>query len=139
MVDVGGKTPQRRIARAEGTIALAKATISLIRKNQIQKGDALAVARIAGIQAAKRTAELIPLCHPLALDKIEVDLKLTSKGVRATSEIACVGKTGVEMEALVAVSAALLTVYDMSKAVDGQMRIGDIHLIEKVKRDVEPD
>lgn len=139
MVDVGGKIPQRRLARAEGRIALARSTVALIRDNQIQKGDVLTVARIAGIQAAKRTAELIPLCHPLTLDKIDVALKLTDDGIAAASEVRCVGKTGVEMEALTAVSVALLTVYDMCKAVDSQMRIGDIHLVEKAKRDVEPD
>jgi len=139
MVDVGSKTPQRRSARAEGSIALGKTTVALIRKNRIGKGDVLTVARVAGIQAAKRAAELIPLCHPLSLDKIDVALKLKAGGVHAASEVRCVGRTGVEMEALTAVSVALLTVYDMCKAVDSQMRIGDIHLIVKVKRDVEPD
>ena len=136
MVDVGGKTPQSRIARAAGTIELAAATRDLIRKNQLKKGDVLAVAQIAGIQAAKRTAELIPLCHPLVLDRIDVTLALTDEGVSAVSEVACVGRTGVEMEALTAVSVALLTVYDMCKAADKQMRIGNIVLLEKVKSDV---
>jgi cyclic pyranopterin phosphate synthase len=136
MVDVGGKTPQSRIARAAGTIELAPATRDLIRKNQLKKGDVLAVAQIAGIQAAKRTAELIPLCHPLVLDRIDVTLALTDEGVSAVSEVACVGRTGVEMEALTAVSVALLTVYDMCKAADKQMRIGNIILLEKVKSDV---
>jgi len=95
------------------------------------------VAQIAGIQAAKRTAQLIPLCHPLVLDKVDVELRLEEKQVVASSEVACVGRTGVEMEALTAVSVALLTVYDMCKAVDKEMRIGDIFLVEKVKRDVE--
>ncbi|MCX7016196.1 MAG: cyclic pyranopterin monophosphate synthase MoaC [Candidatus Sumerlaeota bacterium] len=139
MVDVGGKIPQRRTARAEGRIALAPETIALIRANQIQKGDVLTVARIAGIQAAKRTAELIPLCHPLPLDKIDVSLILNEDCVVARSEVGCVGKTGVEMEALTGVSVALLAVYDMCKSVDSRMRIGGIHLVEKVKRDVEPD
>jgi cyclic pyranopterin monophosphate synthase len=136
MVDVGGKTPQSRIARAAGTIELAPATRDLICNNQLKKGDVLTVAQIAGIQAAKRTAELIPLCHPLALDRIDVTLALTDEGVSAVSEVACVGRTGVEMEALVAVSVALLTVYDMCKAADKQMRIGNIILLEKVKSDV---
>ncbi len=136
MVDVGGKTPQSRIARAAGIIELAPATRDLIRKNLIKKGDVLAVAQIAGIQAAKRTAELIPLCHPLVLDRIDVTLALTDEGVSAVSEVACVGRTGVEMEALTAVSAALLTVYDMCKAADKQMRIGNIILLEKIKKDV---
>ncbi|MGA2064265.1 MAG: cyclic pyranopterin monophosphate synthase MoaC [Thermoguttaceae bacterium] len=135
MVDVSAKTPQPRRARAAGTIQLAAATRDLLRTNQIAKGDVLAVAQIAGIQAAKRTAELIPLCHPLLLDRIDVSLSLGDEGVSATSEVACVGRTGVEMEALTAVSVALLTVYDMCKAVDRNMRIGDIVLLEKVKGD----
>jgi cyclic pyranopterin phosphate synthase len=136
MVDVGSKTPQRRIARASGCIELAAATRDLIRKNQLKKGDVLTVAQIAGIQAAKQTGALIPLCHPLVLDQIAVTLALTEQGISVASTVSCVGRTGVEMEALVAVSVALLTVYDMCKAVDKQMRIGDIFLIEKVKSDV---
>jgi cyclic pyranopterin monophosphate synthase len=136
MVDVGGKQPQRRTARAVGEIALASATRELIRQSQIRKGDVLTVAQIAGIQAAKRTAELIPLCHPLVLDDIDVQLELTEAGVSAASKVSCIGRTGVEMEALVAVSTALLTVYDMCKAVDKAMRIGQISLVEKVKSDV---
>ena len=137
MVDVGAKRPQQRMARAGGMIAVAPATRELIRQNQIRKGDVFTVAQIAGIQAAKRTAELIPLCHPLALDKVDVRLELTEQGVSAASEVSCVGRTGVEMEALVAVSVALLTVYDMCKAVDPAMRIQQISLIEKVKADVQ--
>ena len=137
MVDVGAKTPQRRTARASGTIALSPTTVALVKENRMKKGDVLTVAQIAGVQAAKRTAELIPLCHPLVLDKIDVQLQLERDQVVATSEIACVGRTGVEMEALTAVSVALLTVYDMCKAVDKSMRIGDIVLLEKVKHDVE--
>ena len=136
MVDVGGKPLQRRRARAAGTIELAATTCQLIRQNQLAKGDVLTVAQIAGIQAAKRTGELIPLCHPLVLDHVGVTLTLTDHGVTATSEVACVGHTGVEMEALAAVSVALLTVYDMCKAVDKNMRIGNIILVEKVKDDV---
>jgi len=137
MVDVGGKPPQRRIARATGKIEVSESTLELIRNNQIRKGDVLSVAQIAGIQAAKRTAELIPLCHPLSLDMIDVRLDLVEDGVTATSEVRCVGRTGVEMEALTAVSVALLSVYDMCKAADKSMRITDVHLIEKVKRDVD--
>jgi cyclic pyranopterin phosphate synthase len=137
MVDVGGKPLQRRAARAAGSIALAPATRELIRSNQIAKGNVLTVAQIAGIQAAKRTAELIPLCHPLSLDHVAVTLELDETGVTATSAVACTGRTGVEMEALTAVSVALLTVYDMCKAADRQMRIGPIVLVEKVKHDVE--
>ena len=136
MVDVGAKTPQRRRARARGAIVLSPETRALIRDNQIRKGDVLTVAQIAGIQAAKRTAELIPLCHPLGLDNIEVRLQQSDEGVTAESEVRCVGRTGVEMEALTAVSVALLTVYDMCKAVDKNMRIEEIALVEKVKEDV---
>ncbi len=137
MVDVGPKPPQRRRARASGKIALAPATVSLVKDNQIKKGDVLGVAQLAGIQAAKQTPGLIPLCHPLTLDKIDVHLELQDDGVLAGSEVKCVGRTGVEMEALVAVSVALLTVYDMLKAVDKDMCIHDIVLVEKEKRDVE--
>jgi cyclic pyranopterin phosphate synthase len=136
MVDVGDKVVQRRTARASGRIALAPATVDLIRENQIKKGDVLTVAQIAGIQAAKRTADLIPLCHPLVLDSIHVEMELCEDGVTATSEVRCDGRTGVEMEALMAVSVALLTIYDMCKAVDKDMVIGEVRLIEKVKQDV---
>lgn len=136
MVDVGAKPPQRRLARAQGSITLGAETRELLRTNQLQKGDVLAVAQIAGIQAAKRTAELIPLCHPLPLDHVVVRLAVTDDGVTAIGEVACVGRTGVEMEALTAVSVALLTVYDMCKAVDHAMRIGPIYLLEKLKTDV---
>jgi len=137
MVDVGGKVPQRRLARAAGSIRMSEATVALIREDQIKKGDVLTVAQVAGIQAAKRTSELIPLCHPLVLDKIDVQLRVTKEGVNASCEVGCVGRTGAEMEALTAVSAALLTVYDMCKAVDSTMEIGGIHLVEKTKSDVE--
>jgi cyclic pyranopterin phosphate synthase len=136
MVDVGDKRPQRRRARAEGFIVLAKATRALIAENAVRKGDVLTVAQVAGIQAAKRTAELVPLCHTLTLEKVDVSLELTDTGVRAESLVRCTGKTGVEMEALTAVSAAMLCVYDMCKAVDKNMTIGPIRLIEKVKEDV---
>ncbi len=137
MVDVGHKTPQRRRARARGTILLAEPTRELIRRNQVKKGDVLGVAQLAGIQAAKRTAELIPLCHPLALDKIDVRVELTDEGAHAASEVECVGRTGVEMEALTAVSVALLGVYDMCKAVDKSMRIEDVRLLEKTKEPID--
>jgi len=133
MVDVGEKPPQRRRARAEGCIALAPETVRLIREDRMKKGDVLTVAQLAGIQAAKRTAELIPLCHTLTLEKVAVQVEIAAGGVRAESEVRCTGKTGVEMEALTAVSVALLCVYDMCKAVDATMRIGEIRLIEKVK------
>jgi cyclic pyranopterin phosphate synthase len=137
MVDVGSKKLQKRCARAAGTIFLAKETLDLIKENQIKKGDVLAVAQIAGIQAAKQTPLLIPLCHPITLDKIDVKMQITAEGVTARSEIRCNGKTGVEMEALTAVSVSLLSVYDMCKAVDKNMHIGEIRLLEKVKEDVE--
>jgi len=137
MVDVGGKTPQLRIARAAGRICLSADTIDQIGRNQMKKGDVLGTAQVAGIQAAKQTPQLIPLCHPLVIDKIGVELKLGKDGVTAESEVRCHGRTGVEMEALTAVSAALLTVYDMCKAIDKNMQIGDIRLLSKEKHDVE--
>ena len=137
MVDVGNKKTQRRRAVASGTIFLSSNTLELLRENQIKKGDVLTVAQIAGIQAAKQTSSLIPLCHPLVINKIDVKMEITAKGVTAQSEVRCIGRTGVEMEALTAVSVALLTVYDMCKAVDKNMLIGEIKLLEKVKEDVE--
>ncbi len=137
MVNVGGKPVSRRRARASGRILMAEKTVELVRKNEIAKGDVLAVARIAGIQAAKKTAELIPLCHPLPLDQVEVELDLVPEGVEARAAARCTGRTGVEMEALTAVAAALLSVYDMCKAVDKKMRITDIVLVEKTKEPLE--
>ena len=137
MVDVGAKPPQHRAARAAGRIAMAPSTVRLIAENRAKKGDVLTVAQVAGIQAAKRTAELIPLCHPLTLDVVRVDLRLEEGGVSAAAEVRCTGRTGAEMEALTAVSVALLTVYDMCKAADKDMRICDVALTEKTKRDIE--
>ena len=136
MVDVGDKTVQRRTARATGVIRLNAATLAAVRDNTLKKGDVLTVAQIAGIQAAKRTAELIPLCHPLTLDVVEVKLHAVEGGIRATSVVRSVGRTGVEMEALTAVSVALLAVYDMCKALGQDMTIDDVKLLEKVKEDV---
>jgi cyclic pyranopterin phosphate synthase len=133
MVDVGEKKVQCRIAKAEGFIRLSEETVNLIRENNIKKGDVLTVAEIAGIQSAKRTSELIPLCHPLQLTKIQVIALLLDNGIQISTEVRCTGQTGVEMEALTAVSVGLLTVYDMCKAVDKGMIIEGIHLIEKVK------
>lgn len=133
MVDVSDKPDQVRTAKAEGKIRLSSETIRLIRKNEIKKGDVLTVAEIAGIQGGKKTSELIPLCHPLSITNIEVRATLTDEGVSVTSFARCVGKTGIEMEALTAVNIALLTVYDMCKAVDKQMEIGEVRLIEKTK------
>ena len=136
MVDVGQKTPQNRIAPAAGQIALSPKTIELIKQNQIKKGDVLTVAQIAGIASAKQTPHLIPLCHPLLLEKIDVQLTIEEDFVKAVATVHCTGKTGVEMEALTAVSVALLTVYDMCKAVDKNMKISKIELLEKVKQNV---
>ncbi len=136
MVDVSGKPAQLRVAKASGHISLDAKTLNLIRENAMKKGDVLAVAEVAGIQAAKRAFDLIPLCHPVQLGGIQVRARLTTDGVIVTSEVSCVGQTGVEMEALTAVSVALLTVYDMCKAVDKNMMIGDIVLLEKTKNDL---
>lgn len=136
MVDVGHKPNQIRTATASGHITLGKETLRLIRENQIKKGDVLTVAEIAGIQGGKQTSNLIPLCHPLPITKIEVKAKTDRNGVRVTSLVRCIGQTGVEMEALTAVNIALLTIYDMCKAVDKKMVIDDIHLVEKIKQDI---
>lgn len=136
MVDVGSKPDQNRVAKATGHITLAKETIELIKDNSMKKGDVLTIAEIAGIQGGKRTSELIPLCHPLQITKIDVKATLDKTGVHINSEARCVGKTGIEMEALTAVSVALLTVYDMCKAVDKSMCIDKIKLIEKTKTDL---
>jgi len=133
MVDVGEKPVVERMAVARGFIRLAKETIKLIKSNQLKKGDVLAVSRIAGIQAAKKTSELIPLCHPLAIDVIDVDLQYQQKGMAIEATVRSTGKTGVEMEALTAVAVAALAIYDMCKAVDKKMRIGEIYLWRKSK------
>lgn len=134
MVDVSAKSATERTAVAEGRVVMSKATLALVTSGQAKKGDVLATARIAGIMAAKRTSELIPLCHPLALTKvgidIETDAKLPGCIVRATVKVT--GPTGVEMEALTAVTVACLTIYDMIKAVERGVRIEGIHLIEKI-------
>ncbi len=137
MVDIGDKPEQIRIAKASGFIKLQENTIHLIRENLIKKGDVLTIAEIAGIQAAKETSALIPLCHSLMLTKVEVKTTLKKEGVLVESMIKCVGKTGVEMEALTAVSVSLLTIYDMCKAVDKKMVISDIKLEFKEKKDQE--
>ena len=134
MVDVGEKDVQLRIAKANGHISLAAETVHLIKENLLKKGDVLTVAQIAGINAAKQTSGLIPLCHNIVLDNVKVELSIDSTGVGVESEVRSTGKTGVEMEALTAVSVALLTVYDMCKSVDKKMIIDNISLIEKIKR-----
>ncbi|MBC7878712.1 MAG: cyclic pyranopterin monophosphate synthase MoaC [Anaerolineales bacterium] len=133
MVDVGAKPETERVAIARGEVHMQKETFDLIRDGQIKKGDVLTVAQIAGITASKRTSDLIPLCHPLQLSKIDVDLVLDESipGVVITATVKITGKTGVEMEALTAVSVAALTVYDMAKAAEKTMRIQNIRLIEK--------
>jgi cyclic pyranopterin phosphate synthase len=133
MVDVGDKPDSERIAMARGEIHMRKETLDLIRAGQIKKGDVLTVAQIAGITASKRTSDLIPLCHPLQLSKVDVDLALDDSlpGVIITATVKVTGKTGAEMEALTAVSVAALTVYDMAKAAEKTMRIQNIRLVEK--------
>jgi cyclic pyranopterin phosphate synthase len=131
MVDVGGKTPTQRLAIAQGRIRMSATALAAIRDGDVPKGDVLAAARIAGIMAAKKVGDLIPLCHPLALDAVGVDFAFETDGLRATATASLTGKTGVEMEALTAVSVALLTIYDMAKAVDKGMIIDGIRLIEK--------
>lgn len=131
MVDVGGKTVTRREATATGRISMSAEAAAAIRDGAVRKGDVLAVARVAGIMAAKRTAELIPLCHPLPITRVTLDLAPDGAGVTAAATVATDGKTGVEMEALTAVSVALLTVYDMAKALDKEMEITGVRLLAK--------
>jgi cyclic pyranopterin phosphate synthase len=133
MVDVSNKPDQVRVAKATGHITLNPETLELIRENKIKKGDVLTIAEIAGIQGGKRTSELIPLCHPLLITRIAVKAETDATGVRINAEAKCTGQTGIEMEALTAVSIALLTIYDMCKAVDKNMVIDEIRLIEKTK------
>jgi cyclic pyranopterin monophosphate synthase len=133
MVDVSAKPATERVAVAEGRVVMQAKTLNLVREGNARKGDVLGTARIAGIMAAKRTYELIPLCHPLALSQVEVDLTPDAKlpGVQVKARVKVSGKTGVEMEALTAVSVACLTIYDMVKAVERGMRIEGIRLVEK--------
>ncbi len=133
MVDVSAKPDSQRTAIAEGRLTCAPQTIELLRAQALPKGDVLTVAKIAGIQAAKSTGSLIPLCHPLALNSVDVDFSVESDGVVIRATVRCTGKTGVEMEALTAVSVAALTVYDMCKAADKAMSIGGIRVVEKTK------
>ena len=133
MVDVSAKESTERLARATGVISMSREALQAVRKNEVEKGDVLAVARIAGVMAAKRTAELIPLCHPLMLTDVQVavDIDDTIPGIRVESTVRTAGKTGVEMEAIVAVSVTLVTVYDMCKSLDKSMVISEICLAEK--------
>jgi cyclic pyranopterin phosphate synthase len=134
MVDVGGKPPSRRRATAAATVRMAPATARRLR--ELPKGDALATAQVAGIMAAKRAAELIPLCHPLPLTHVAVELALGEAEVEITASVETTAQTGVEMEALVAASVAALTVYDMAKAVDREMVVDGVRLLEKTKEPV---
>lgn len=131
MVDVGGKPATQRRAVASGRITMTPETLTAIREGNAPKGDVLASARIAGIMAAKRTGDLIPLCHPLGLEAVTIDFDYETDGLRATATASLTGKTGVEMEAMTAVSVALLTIYDMAKAIDKGMVIAELRLIAK--------
>ena len=131
MVDVGDKPATSRLAVARGAVRMAPATLALVREGRAAKGDVLGVARLAGIMAAKRTADLIPLCHPLALTRVEVDLEPQEGRVAIEARVAVTGQTGVEMEALTAVSVAALTVYDMLKAVDRGMVVEEVRVVLK--------
>jgi len=133
MVDVSAKPVIHRTATATGKIFCSPETMSLIRENQIKKGDVLTTANIAGVIGAKQTSNLIPLCHNITMDQVVLDLRAENDGVRINARAVCTDKTGIEMEALTAVSVAALTVYDMCKAVDRKMVIGDISLVEKTK------
>jgi cyclic pyranopterin phosphate synthase len=136
MVDVSGKTISKRRAVALGKIQLKHATLELIAKDQIAKGNVFATARLAGIQAAKQTAHLIPLCHTLPLGEVKIDIVTSAQGAEVKCTAKTIAQTGVEMEALVGVSVALLTIYDMCKAVDKEMEISNVRLVEKTKRAV---
>jgi cyclic pyranopterin phosphate synthase len=137
MVDVGQKPIQERMARATGRIYINNETVELIKTNMMNKGDVLAVAEIAGIQAAKNTSSLIPLCHPLLLTKVDVKATMEKESIKVDSLVKTTGQTGVEMEALTGVGVALLTIYDMCKATDKNMKINEIQLIEKVKMNID--
>jgi cyclic pyranopterin phosphate synthase len=136
MVDISAKPMSKRRAVAIGKIQLRRATLELIAKDQIAKGNVFATARIAGIQAAKETAHLIPLCHTLPLGDVKIDIVTSEEGAEVTCAAQTVAQTGVEMEALVGTTIALLTIYDMCKAVDKEMQISDVRLLSKTKRDV---
>ncbi len=133
MVDIGDKQVSRRVGIAGGTISMKTSTLELVKSGTAKKGDVLGIARIAGIQAAKKTSDLIPLCHPIALTRVSVDFEIDEAAVliHARAQVECEGKTGVEMEALMALQIALLTIYDMCKAVDRGMTISNVRLLEK--------
>jgi len=133
MVDVSGKDEVKRTAIATGRIKMKKETIEKVQKGLMKKGDVLACARVAGVTGGKRTADLIPLCHNIFIDQIDVDFEVKDEEIQITARAKCVAKTGIEMEALTAVAVAALTIYDMCKAVDKEMAISDIQLTEKKK------
>ncbi len=136
MVDIGGKNILSRRAVASGVIRMSANTIEAVRANTLQKGDVLSVAQVAGIQAAKQTPALIPLCHTILLDKVSISFKISEHGIKVECAVNCKGKTGVEMEALTGVSVALLTIYDMCKAIDKKMIIDEITLLKKEKKEL---
>ena len=138
MVDVGEKIPQKRMAEASGMIRMGAETLRAVRDNQVKKGDVLTVAQVAGIQAAKSAASLIPLCHTLPLEQVSVEFEVQEEGIRALCRVRCTGKTGVEMEALSGVTVALLTIYDMCKAMDKDMILEGIRLVKKEKEEFSP-
>ncbi|WP_394660031.1 cyclic pyranopterin monophosphate synthase MoaC [uncultured Novosphingobium sp.] len=131
MVDVGAKADTQRLARASGRIRMSTQALAAIQQGDAPKGDVLGTARIAGIMAAKRTGDLIPMCHPLAIDAVNLDFAFEADAIRATATATLTGKTGIEMEAITAVTIALVTIYDMAKALDKAMVIEDVRLIEK--------
>ena len=131
MVDVSEKPPTAREAVAKGLVVMKPTTCSLLKEGKLAKGDALAVAQVAGIMAAKQTSQIIPMCHPLMLDEVKVEFGFAAEGVEITARVKCTGKTGVEMEALTAVAVTALTIYDMCKAVDQGMKIEGIRLVKK--------
>lgn len=137
MVDISGKARVKRTARARGKIRLGAETIRLVKEGLMKKGDVLAAARIAGISAAKKTSDLIPLCHNIQIDHVDIVCNIVKDGIEIESTAVCTDKTGIEMEALTAVSVALLTIYDMCKAVDKNMQIGEITLLEKKKSEIK--
>jgi cyclic pyranopterin phosphate synthase len=139
MVDVGDKKVIRRTATAVGRVLMSRRTVDLLRDRALPKGDALTTARIAGVMAAKRTPEIIPLCHGLNLTSVDVDFEVTQEGVEISATARAADRTGVEMEALTAVSAAALTIYDMCKAVDKEMVVDGVRLVEKAKEPLDQD
>ena len=136
MVDVSAKPQSARTAVARGRISLRRETVDLVRQNRVAKGDVIATARLAGIQAAKQTAHLVPLCHTIPITDVKIDIEIGDSFAEATCTARTIAQTGVEMEALTGVAVALLTIYDMCKAVDAQMRISDVRLVSKNKQQV---